>query len=641
LPDNNNTCECLNGALFARELNFSKTPLLDACSCYVQEMIYNYSARACIDCPIGALYNSTSRNCSCINGGIFQYSGIGSLDMNFYCTSCPDGEYFNGELMCKTCPVSTFYNSSIRDCQCLSGAIFRSNLTVDLCCSCPPGQYFDENFNCQTCPFGTIWSRSLKDCYCLNGGIFRSSNTSDLNNGTILYFCEICPLDMVFDENRNCINCSSSTYFNASKNDCECINYGIFRDTNNSTFLPRCNLCYPNYYFDAQNICKACPSTTVYDESSRDCSCSNDALFRHSVLDVNFTGIVEEIDTKCSWCPVGMYFNETNKCSACPAHTVYDSILRDCSCVNAAVFRILKSDSNFTLHDVGTQVNLSVSLSSDINSCMNCQFGYYFNSNLTCTSCPSFTAPISLRKQATVINDCVCKTGALFRDPIQNSLLMCSMCAEGMYFDNNLSCQVKIIHCSTYFLKFCPQNTYFESNDCYCSNGAYFRFPLSVLNKNYVDTSCSLCPIGSYFNNHNICQVCPSSSSFYEDSIQDCQCRNGAMFRDLSRPVQVDINCSTCPKGSYFDANMICQICPLSTVYHPLLLDCACLNRGIFRYRDAEQDKIDLNCSECSFGEYFNYNSTCQVNSNFLSTIMFLKGLSIRNCCFSKFNMRL
>lgn len=201
--DYNGTCsQCPSGALWSssskqciyvcgQNSGYSKTSLACECNpgygymnsiCQVCPSNYFIQNGYCVTCPINSNYNLNTKNCDCLPGYYTNQFGI--------CT--------------KKCGTNEVYNSFTQTCSCIQGL----GKVNGVCIVCPAGSLpTADGSACSACKSNEVLSNGV--CVCLPGFAYNSAKICTacayLPNGFIINgICSICPNNLIFDGVSSC-----------------------------------------------------------------------------------------------------------------------------------------------------------------------------------------------------------------------------------------------------------------------------------------------------------------------------------------------------------------------------------------------------------------------------------------------------
>ena len=564
------------------------------------------------------------------------------------CTDCSPGTYAStkNKSTCDPCPINFFTNVSqtVQCKKCPAGTDTRSLQGAPECTPCSPG-YFSpaEASSCQVCPINQYTSK----------------------NGTVT--CEKCPAG----------SDTLSKTASISPENCTLCRPGYFSPVNGSS----CQACPVNQFNDVTGSlsCQACPAG--YDTAGKSASvaCTPCNAGFYSPLN----------GSSCQGCPAGSISDQPaqTSCSLCAQGTYNPSVAQTvCQRCNAGSYAESSGSSVCNLCPAGTASPVVGSFNS--TDCRQCSAGTYSPGQgysvcqgcITCgrsqtSSLETFkTAPCS----ATVDYPCQecnrCQPDTYMTERCSatsdSTCQQCTSCQAGSYVSSG---------CTDGYT---PWLNYEQFMACLRRCGIYSPPCLEACRNDFyryngLDSSCSLCPPGTFSNTSNLntkCQPCPAGS--YQPSAGSTSCvlaSPGYFVFGIGQADQTPcepgsftevngtVNCTLCEIGYASDKvgadnRSTCEVCENGTTFSdkPGLAVCkpctqctgwqfedpetfAVINAGNYLVGECSYDRDTRcqNCTNCNAnGTYFfkDYCSNVQ-DSNCSLCSMCEPGFYLNNVC--------
>lgn len=530
---------------------------------------------SCLVCPVSgsgvpvdseAVYNTSARSCSCLNGLIPSYDYTSRV---MSCVSClPSLKMFvDGVGACRTCPEgeSPFVSWDGTNCSCDSNyALYVNQSSGNVSCVCSdmssPPRYLNGSSSCVTCNTtvpGTTFSTGTCSCSpaydLVTDGATQTQRCScgELSPARYLGagFCQICPVA------GSGVQIDSNAAF--SSGNCSCGNG--FSLSQNASGVASC-VCSAARAFTSESVCYSCPATAALTNSV--CTCPS-----------NLTLVLVALNASASClCQGNNRFPADSRCWICP---VAGTPTPD---PNASY-----SESNSTC-SCGSGYVMSFDNATGRVSCTQCP-AFSFRVDQTCYTCPVAGSSVAVDPEALFSNG-VCSCQAEANLVLNNATLaaFCDCIGTPEHFLSGGLCYR------------CPVgtdlNANFSAEACSCNNG-YVR----TLTSSPRQVSCSCPPAARMYELSGRCYDCPADpSASWNVATRQCTCNKGFTLSASAcicptspGKFQSGSTCYTCPvsgSGVSVDANAVfsngtCScIAPYSAVFDSVSGQVTCVNNA-------------------------------------------------------------
>ena len=163
-----------------------------------------------------------------------------------------------------SCPKDTRYDTRTGTCE--KCPYYLPILNGNECVACPDNShYVKESKVCMMCPVNTTFDAATVTCAskpvieepeCSTNGYYDYQSMS----------CK-CPFDRPHDTGRDCINCESPYFWDATKKICaQCADGLVYNEA-----TQECQSCPINAPFEKDGVCIGCPLNTHYDKENSVC----------------------------------------------------------------------------------------------------------------------------------------------------------------------------------------------------------------------------------------------------------------------------------------------------------------------------------------------------------------------------------
>ncbi|EAR90733.2 zinc finger lsd1 subclass family protein (macronuclear) [Tetrahymena thermophila SB210] len=598
-------------------------------------------------CGNGKAVNQSTNQCAlCINNCLNCDNNLSS------CNQCQNGFYFLNNKCISACPDGYYSDQKNAKCiPCFQSECINCIQSYDICTKCNNNSYVDINtYQCVSQCSNTQYDDQgyCKNCselytYCISCNL--KQQCTQCSNNLILSVnsqqcLQSCPQGTV-QKGQQCIQCS---------NNCSQCDINLICQVCSSGFYLYQEECYQScpsgYYPDLYNQCQPCSSVFNNCQTCSATEClSCDTSSNHQYLDINKTQCLQQ-------CDIGQFFDSQMQCQLCqnscatcdssntsfckscdPNNSIGDIFLtEDGKCVSQCPSEFYADANNICLRCNQKFANC---VACNAQICLQCEANYCLNidAHLQSSTCDGPTT-VCTSNTCTNINNCLICNNGQCQVCSQNYFLIddkCDQCAypgtPSKYFTNyqKQTCDL----CSTKFGTDClecdqnsctkcqPTNQYIYKNKCenQCGDGYYANSEYNCqpcLNNNCLTCdpnlpkNCLSCPTfgkillqnndcviqcaEGFFQNQNICQLCPANCSNCKSSTQCLKCQDNFLI-DVTQSQCIE---NKCPSGQYKGIN---------TFGSNACFECSQL---FFNCTECTQNS----CQQCEMPLYL-YNNTC------------------------------